>query len=603
MSFIAIIISVGLLFTILKLRHRVEALEKHASSQGFKKEIVSKQEELDENIESTIEEPLTSSDAIRKEFSSDSVDQESDYESKIGWDSKLIEWIKEDWLLKIGAFFLLIGFGWLTTYAFLNNWIGPMGRIALGIIAGAIIIILGWWRIKKYLHQGGIFLVLGSTIVLLTIYAAREIYDFFTPLTALALMFLSCIFVALASVKYKSKSLSLSSLILAGIAPLLTNSPTNDYVALFTYLIVVIIGTVWIVVVTHQRELTLAALIMIAAYSVPHLMGIVSSDRELLLLYIFAISAIFFITNTIGLLKPALESVKADLLTASGNGLLLVVWIMIVMDEWESLMISVWMVVFIVAAFIIYYLTRKVEPFYVYTGVGLGMLAAATASELSGAILTIAYTIETAIVVFLAYVFLKNIQLVRNLSFLFIGPVILSFSSIISRYNWNIAVFHKDFFVLFILSLVLFIVGLFVSINEKKTIKNESQEDFFDKGLIVIASIYAYILIWLSFGAAIKNTDTAVMLSLLIYTIIGIIVYFYGKSKSEKYLVVYGGLLLGFVVARLLIIDVWKMELAGRIVTFFIIGALMMGTAFLGRKKERSQHKNEDNNIKKKDYL
>ena len=602
MSFIAIIISVGLLFTILKLRHRVEALEKHASSQGFKKEIVSKQEELDENIESTIEEPLTSSDAIRKEFSSDSVDQESDYESKIGWDSKLIEWIKEDWLLKIGAFFLLIGFGWLTTYAFLNNWIGPMGRIALGIIAGAIIIILGWWRIKKYLHQGGIFLVLGSTIVLLTIYAAREIYDFFTPLTALALMFLSCIFVALASVKYKSKSLSLSSLILAGIAPLLTNSPTNDYVALFTYLIVVIIGTVWIVVVTHQRELTLAALIMIAAYSVPHLMGIVSSDRELLLLYIFAISAIFFITNTIGLLKPALESVKADLLTASGNGLLLVVWIMIVMDEWESLMISVWMVVFIVAAFIIYYLTRKVEPFYVYTGVGLGMLAAATASELSGAILTIAYTIETAIVVFLAYVFLKNIQLVRNLSFLFIGPVILSFSSIISR-NWNIAVFHKDFFVLFILSLVLFIVGLFVSINEKKTIKNESQEDFFDKGLIVIASIYAYILIWLSFGAAIKNTDTAVMLSLLIYTIIGIIVYFYGKSKSEKYLVVYGGLLLGFVVARLLIIDVWKMELAGRIVTFFIIGALMMGTAFLGRKKERSQHKNEDNNIKKKDYL
>lgn len=38
---------------------------------------------------------------------------------------------------------LLIGFGWLTTYAFLNNWIGPMGRIALGIIAGSLFILLG----------------------------------------------------------------------------------------------------------------------------------------------------------------------------------------------------------------------------------------------------------------------------------------------------------------------------------------------------------------------------------------------------------------------------------------------------------------------------
>jgi uncharacterized membrane protein len=117
---------------------------------------------------------------------------------------RFAEWLKEDWLLKLGALLLLIGFGWLTTYAFLNNWIGPMGRIALGIVAGASFILLGWWRIRKYIHQGGIFLVLGSTTILLTIFAAREIYGFFTPLSALAVMFLSTAFVALASVKYKA---------------------------------------------------------------------------------------------------------------------------------------------------------------------------------------------------------------------------------------------------------------------------------------------------------------------------------------------------------------------------------------------------------------
>ena len=128
---------------------------------------------------------------------------------------KFIGWLKEDWLLKLGALLLLIGFGWLTTYAFLNDWIGPMGRIALGVIAGSIFILLGYWRIKKYLVQGGIFLVLGSTTILLTIFAARTVYGFFTPLSALIVMFLSTAFVALASVKYNSRALSLLSLTLA----------------------------------------------------------------------------------------------------------------------------------------------------------------------------------------------------------------------------------------------------------------------------------------------------------------------------------------------------------------------------------------------------
>ena len=110
-------------------------------------------------------------------------------ESGDTWVYKFAVWLKEDWLLKVGAFLLLIGFGWLATYAFLNNWIGPMGRIALGIIAGALILVLGWWRIRKYLNQGGVFIVLGSTTILLTIFAAREIYGFFTPLSAL---FSSC---------------------------------------------------------------------------------------------------------------------------------------------------------------------------------------------------------------------------------------------------------------------------------------------------------------------------------------------------------------------------------------------------------------------------
>jgi uncharacterized membrane protein len=77
----------------------------------------------------------------------------------------------------------------------------------------------------------------------------------------------------------------------------------------------------------------------------------------------------------------------------------------------------------------------------------------------------------------------------------------------------------------------------------------------------------------------------------VVYTIVGIISYIYGFSNQKRVLKIYGGLIVGFVVLRLLLIDIWKMELTGRIITFFLIGALLISTAFLtNRKKEQKSY-------------
>ncbi len=496
---------------------------------------------------------------------------------------KFIAWFKEDWLLKLGALLLLIGFGWLASYAFLNNWIGPMGRITLGIVAGAFFILLGWWRIKSYLHQGGIFLVLGSTTILLTVFAAREIYDFFTPFSALAVMFLSTAFVALASVKYNNRALAFTSLILAGIAPLFTNSPTDD-VGLFSYLLVVTLGTIWIVVLTGRRELTMAALLIITAYSLPYLLYSPSTEKGTLLLFVYAFAAVFFLTNTAGILKSKSKDILPDLVTAASNGLFLLAWIMVAaQDEWKSLIISEWMLTFTVGAFLIFRITRRREPFYVYAGVGVAMLAAATSAELNGATLTIAYIIESGIIALTAFAVMRDIKIAERISFLLICPAALSINSFTSEL-WLTSVFHKDFFVFLMMSLVLFGLGVFFLRHVREVEDDEPRQ--LNAILLIAGSAYAYALLWLSLHAALESDGTAVMISLLIYTIVGLVTYFYGLTNNKKGFQFYGGVLVGFVVARLLLVDVWSMELAGKIITFFLIGTLLVSTAFLGRKNK-----------------
>ncbi|MBI2439431.1 MAG: DUF2339 domain-containing protein [Candidatus Moranbacteria bacterium] len=494
----------------------------------------------------------------------------------------LSQWLKEDWLLKLGVVLLLIGFGWLTTYAFLNNWIGPMGRIALGIVAGACFILLGWWRIGRYISQGGIFLVFGSTTILLTIFAARTFYDFFTPFSALAVMLLSVALVTLASVKYKSQVLSFLSLVLANIAPLLTGSSARDDVGLYAYLFIVLLGTIWVVALTGQRALTFVALVFVSFYSLFILESPSMADIEMLLLLAYAFAALFFVTNTIGILK----SEKSGFFyfgTAILNGLFLIVWVTrAAQNEWQSLILVAWAIVFSVGAFLIFKITGRREPFYIYSGVSVAMLAAATAVELSGATLVIAYIIETITLLLVARVVLRDIRIIERMIFLLLGPIFLSLESIISP-RWKTGVIHEDFFVLFLLAASLFFLGIFfLRFASGNDDKKSHQLGVF---MMFVGSFFLYVLVWLSLHAGLVDDDIAVMIALVLYTIIGLLSYFYGLMNKKGVVRVYGGVLIGFVVGRLFLVDIWNMDLAGRIATFFLIGTLFISTAFFGRKR------------------
>jgi len=509
------------------------------------------------------------------------------------------KWLKEDWLLKLGALLVLIAFGWLASYAFIHQWIGPMGRITLGVVLGALVMALGFWRMRRFVHQGAIFLVVGSTVVILTIFAARSIYDFFTPVVALLVMFITSALVAWVSVLYRRRPLAIASLILAAIAPMLVSSLEVFAISQFTYLFVIVLGTIWVVAITRWRILNTIALAIVTLYSLPNMLATGFAEDIFVFVFIaFAFAALFFISNVAGIIRNADNKSPADIVTALWNGLLLLGWIVAGLpEEWQSLVIVAWMVVFLVAAFLIAKRTRRLEAFLAYAGVGVLMLATATAIELSGAVLTMAFTAEAAALTLVVYLVLRNLRIAQGVSSAFLVPVILSFPSFISS-QWYDSILHEDFFVLLILGLVFLILGLFF-LDQPRRVEGGSTSTLHTV-FLVVSTVYLLALVWLA-THALMAPDPATMLSLLVYTLLGLVGYLRGRNRGLLTLTTSGGILLGLVVARLVFVDVWKLELTGRIITFFVIGTLLMSTAFLVRGKRAGSggtNNNIDNNNK-----
>ncbi len=494
----------------------------------------------------------------------------------------LIAWLREEWLMKLGSLLMFLGFGWFVNT---NTWLGPIGSVTLGIVVGAVVLILGAWRIKEELHQGSVFLILGTGVVLLTVYGARNLYDIFNPYLALLIIFLSTAFVALVSVKNKIQGLAVASLILASIAPLLVGVRETNYVSLFSYLLVVILGVIWVVAVTGWRNLTLLSIIMVSFHSVPVMMSASMLNKSTILLFAYALASIFYLANTYALIKFNDNKTKADVITAAINGTFLLIWILVgAQEEWKSLIILAWMLVFIAGTFLIFRQTRRKIPLYIYTGVGITMLAAATTVELDGGVLTIAYTIESAVVSLLMFAALKDYILGQKYSLLLIGPVLVAFSEI-DNLQSSRTIFNSHFFAIFILALAL----LFIALTYRYFGKLNQRTGFFAKlyiAQVMLATIYIYVLIWEAFHTGINNNSTASMLAIIIYTIIGLITNIYGKVVNSKVYFFYGGTMLILVVLRLLLIDFSSMDNTRRIITFFFIGFLLIAAAATSRKKK-----------------
>ena len=175
-----------------------------------------------------------------------------------------------NWLARIGVLALIIGVGFFLKYAFDNEWIGPTGRVILGIVAGLGLLGGGhYWR-RRYptfaqaLSGGGI------AILYLSIFAASGIYDLINIYAAFGFLFLVSLASAGLAILYNAMALAIIGILGAFLAPIIMAvSPAGPPGAagaagsfwLLVYVMVVDLGVVALSAFRNWRWFTLLALI------------------------------------------------------------------------------------------------------------------------------------------------------------------------------------------------------------------------------------------------------------------------------------------------------------------------------------------------------
>ena len=178
------------------------------------------------------------------------ISAESTAASPIGWETfigqKAFGWLAVVLFLFSATFFL--------RYAYQNNWIGPVGRVAIGelvgsslAVAGLRYLLHGWRRFASMLMSTGI------VVIYLATYSAFGFYNLLPQQHAgffLAILILESM---IAAVFCRSAVIGMVAVIGGLLTPILMQADRDTYSSFFTYLAVLNVGVVVALYFTRWR--------------------------------------------------------------------------------------------------------------------------------------------------------------------------------------------------------------------------------------------------------------------------------------------------------------------------------------------------------------
>jgi uncharacterized membrane protein len=157
----------------------------------------------------------------------------ADLEGKIG----------KVWLNRIGIFAILAGVAYFIKYAFDSGWIGPAGRVTIGLVAGIAVVL--WserFRKKSYKAFSYSLKAVGIGTLYLSLWGAFQVYHLVPASVAFLAMIAVTAFTMVLAITQDGEILAAYALVGGFATPLLVSTGENHEIVLFSYVAVLNLG-------------------------------------------------------------------------------------------------------------------------------------------------------------------------------------------------------------------------------------------------------------------------------------------------------------------------------------------------------------------------
>jgi uncharacterized membrane protein len=497
------------------------------------------------------------------------------------------------WLNRIGITAVIVAVTFFLKYAFDNNWIGPSGRVGIGILLGAALLPWSHWLLQRgyaYFSEG--IAGLGAAVLYLSIWAGCQYYKLFSLDVGFFAMIVITAVMAAVALGRNSQRVALLSLFGGFLTPVLVSQGKDAQVVLFTYLLILGAGLLVIELRRDWRSLAPLSFLLTQFYFWgwhAEFYRPSKLDRTLIFATLF-----FLLYAALPVLRAirdsALDTYDVLLVLANSFAYFAALYEMLwPQDRWPLTLLAL----ALSAAYVV--IARLVPPpesgeaplaRFLFAGLALTFATLAIPIRLDGKWITLAFSVEGAILVWTGFrsmtpylraagYFLLALSAVRILIFPLPAPQFL-FNERFAAYAVLVACFG---------------VVLYAA-NEYSSSVGESELTLMG-GFAVAINVFALIALslelWDHFGHHAElgiDSGLAQHLSLsLLWTAYASGLIALGVIRQSALLRWQALVLFGLVVIKVFLYDSSYLERFYRIVSFFILGLVLLIVSFIYQRK------------------
>lgn len=404
----------------------------------------------------------------------------------------LEKFIGESLINKIGIAILVLAIGFFVKYAIDNNWIGPIGRVGIGVLCGGILIGIAHRMRNSYKAFSSVLVGGGLAIFYFTITLAYYQFHLFNQTTSFAILVVITCFAVALSLLYDKQELAVTALVGGLASPFMVSSGHANYHALFSYLVLLNAGLLIIAYNKSWRILNASAFALTVLVFFSVIFTLSEPTYAIAFVYASVLYLLFFAINVANNVRENKKFIGSDftiLLTNTALYFAAGLYLLTAMhhENFRGLFSATLGGINLILSFLLFK-NKKVDAniLYLLIGITLTFISLTAPIQLHGHNITLFWAAET---VLLYWLYQKSgISLMKLASLIIWGAMLLSllldWTNLYSSSDLTLAIIaNKGFITTLAASISSYV--LYLLINKKET------EEIY--GVQVNANFYKYI--------------------------------------------------------------------------------------------------------------